>query len=98
MRAQGFLPTLLEDVPDMAVKFAVYESLRPLHQRLCGGRQVPDTGFLVDTAARGCVLPCRAPSGAYWPTTLHTNALWVAAVQQLPGDCLPRICSQLVIG
>ncbi len=36
---QGFLPTLLEDVPDMAVKFAVYESLRPLHQRLCGGRQ-----------------------------------------------------------
>lgn len=24
----------------MAVKFAVYESLRPLHNRLCGGRQV----------------------------------------------------------
>lgn len=24
----GFLPTLLEDVPDMAVKFAVYETLR----------------------------------------------------------------------
>lgn len=37
---QGFLPTLLEDVPDMAVKFAVYESLRPLHRRLCRGRQV----------------------------------------------------------
>ncbi|KDD71282.1 hypothetical protein H632_c5384p0, partial [Helicosporidium sp. ATCC 50920] len=29
----GFLPTLLEDVPDMAVKFAVYETLRGLHAR-----------------------------------------------------------------
>ena len=37
---QGFVPTLLEDVPDMAVKFAVYESLRPLHSRVFGGRQV----------------------------------------------------------
>jgi len=36
IRAQGFVPTLLEDVPDMAVKFAVYESLRPLHARLTG--------------------------------------------------------------
>ncbi|EIE26628.1 mitochondrial carrier [Coccomyxa subellipsoidea C-169] len=35
----GFVPTLLEDVPDMAVKFAVYESLRPLHSRVFGGRQ-----------------------------------------------------------
>ncbi|BDA40753.1 S-adenosylmethionine carrier 1, chloroplastic/mitochondrial [Coccomyxa sp. Obi] len=35
----GFLPTLLEDVPDMAVKFAVYETLRPLHHRVFGGRQ-----------------------------------------------------------
>lgn len=32
----GFLPTLLEDVPDMAVKFAVYESLRALHMSLRG--------------------------------------------------------------
>lgn len=29
----GFVPTILEDVPDMAVKFAVYESLRQLHGR-----------------------------------------------------------------
>lgn len=36
----GFSPTLLEDVPDMAVKFAVYESLRPLHAQLTGGRTV----------------------------------------------------------
>lgn len=33
---QGFVPTLLEDVPDMAVKFAVYESLRRTYQRITG--------------------------------------------------------------
>jgi hypothetical protein len=32
--SQGFLPTLLEDVPDMAVKFTVYESLRTVHAKL----------------------------------------------------------------
>eukprot|EP00891_Asterochloris_glomerata_P002457 jgi/Astpho2/2457/Aster-08377 len=36
----GFLPTLLEDVPDMAVKFAVFETLKPLYARLTGGRPV----------------------------------------------------------
>ncbi|GBF92137.1 mitochondrial carrier protein [Raphidocelis subcapitata] len=35
----GFLPTIMEDVPDMAVKFAVYETLRPVHARLTNGRQ-----------------------------------------------------------
>lgn len=35
----GFTPTLLEDVPDMAVKFAAYESLRQLHARMNGGRK-----------------------------------------------------------
>lgn len=34
----GFFPTLLEDVPDMAVKFAAYESLRQLHRRMNNGR------------------------------------------------------------
>ncbi len=37
---QGLMPTLLEDVPDMAVKFAVYESLRTMHRRVFRGRQV----------------------------------------------------------
>lgn len=35
----GFLPTLLEDVPDMAVKFAAYETLRELHSRMNNGRK-----------------------------------------------------------
>lgn len=33
-----YAPTLLEDVPDMAFKFAAYESLRSLHRRLNAGR------------------------------------------------------------
>ena len=34
----GFVPTVLEDVPDMGVKFAVYESLRAAHARLTDNR------------------------------------------------------------
>jgi len=34
----GFVPTILEDVPDMAVKFAVYETLRKLHIKLSPDR------------------------------------------------------------
>jgi len=37
---QGFLPTLLEDAPDMAVKFAVYETARTLYCRMHNDRQV----------------------------------------------------------
>ncbi|MAJ28815.1 hypothetical protein CBD41_05310 [bacterium TMED181] len=35
----GYLPTLLEDVPDMAVKFAAYETMRTMHRRLTGRSQ-----------------------------------------------------------
>lgn len=35
----GYLPTLLEDIPDMAFKFAAYESLRAAHLRLMRGRK-----------------------------------------------------------
>lgn len=34
----GFLPTVLEDVPDMAVKFATYESMRQMHGKMFHGR------------------------------------------------------------
>lgn len=32
----GYLPTLIEDVPDMAVKFAAYESMRQMHSKVTG--------------------------------------------------------------
>ena len=35
----GYAPTLIEDVPDMAFKFAVYEGLRAAHRRIAGGRR-----------------------------------------------------------
>lgn len=35
----GYLPTLLEDVPDMACKFAAYETLRSLFVSFVGGRK-----------------------------------------------------------
>lgn len=35
----GYLPTLMEDVPDMAFKFAAYETLRQVHRRLNDGRK-----------------------------------------------------------
>lgn len=54
---QGFVPTLLEDVPDMAVKFAVYESLRSLHRRVFRGQQVP---FI------SCILLTERPAILLW--------------------------------
>ena len=39
----GYLPTLLEDVPDMACKFAAYETLRSLHRSFVGGRKASAT-------------------------------------------------------
>jgi len=57
----GFLPTLLEDVPDMAVKFTVYESLRTLFVRLRGEqpRVVEDLamGGLAGAAAAAATTP-----------------------------------------
>lgn len=47
----GFFPTLLEDVPDMAVKFAAYESMRQLHKQLNDGRAAsPQVGGCVGGA------------------------------------------------
>eukprot|EP00951_Prasinocladus_malaysianus_P043010 scaffold531429_cov43-Prasinocladus_malaysianus.AAC.1 len=39
----GFTPTVLEDIPDMAFKFAAYESLRQLHATATGGRKANPT-------------------------------------------------------
>jgi solute carrier family 25 S-adenosylmethionine transporter 26 len=48
----GFFPTLLEDVPDMAVKFAAYESLRQLHRRMNNGRVAsPQDDFIMGAFA-----------------------------------------------
>ncbi|GMH44447.1 hypothetical protein BSKO_12399 [Bryopsis sp. KO-2023] len=48
----GYLPTLLEDVPDMACKFAAYETLRSVFTSLVGGRSPsPHEDFTIGAAA-----------------------------------------------
>ena len=76
---QGFLPTLLEDVPDMAVKFAVFETLKPLYARLTGGRPVrtcsgslcPSSACARVPACPGCMPGLHAAGGATCPLPLR---------------------------
>ena len=51
----GYVPTLLEDVPDMAFKFATYESLRAAHAALVGGRKASVAEELAMGATAGAV-------------------------------------------
>ncbi|KAF8067158.1 SAMC1 [Scenedesmus sp. PABB004] len=58
----GFFPTLLEDVPDMAVKFAAYESMRQLHAKLSGGRPAsPQEDFAMGATAGALAAGCTTP-------------------------------------
>lgn len=50
---QGYVPTLMEDVPDMAVKFAVYETMRLTHASLHNNRQPSTLEDLVMGGAAG---------------------------------------------
>lgn len=56
----GYLPTLLEDVPDMAFKFAAYETLRQVHRRLNDGRKanVQVSAILMFTSAVSVPVLC----------------------------------------
>lgn len=48
----GYLPTLLEDVPDMACKFAAYETLRSVFRSCVGGRNPsPHEDFAIGATA-----------------------------------------------
>ncbi|KAF5833754.1 mitochondrial carrier domain-containing protein [Dunaliella salina] len=55
----GFVPTLLEDAPDMAVKFAVYETARTLYCRMNNDRQPT---ILEDLIMGGSAGACAAAS------------------------------------
>jgi len=49
----GFWPTLLEDVPDMAFKFAMYEGLRELHTKFTNRPTTAQEDLLIGGAS-GC--------------------------------------------
>eukprot|EP00775_Hariotina_reticulata_P006355 gene6355-6588_t len=58
----GFFPTLLEDVPDMAVKFAAYESLRQLHRRMNQDRSAsPQEDFVMGAFAGAVAAAATTP-------------------------------------
>jgi solute carrier family 25 S-adenosylmethionine transporter 26 len=71
----GFLPTVLEDVPDMAIKFAAYESLRQLHASMHGGRVAsPGEDFAMGAAAGAVAAAATTPLDV-----IKTNMMVTAA-------------------
>ena len=75
MRVQGYLPTLLEDVPDMAFKFAAYETLKQMHRAAVGGR-APSMAedFCLGATAGACAAAATTPLDV-----IKTNMMCTAA-------------------
>mmetsp|Transcript_30688 Transcript_30688/g.67966 ORF Transcript_30688/g.67966 Transcript_30688/m.67966 type:complete len:398 (+) Transcript_30688:765-1958(+) len=71
----GFLPTLLEDVPDMALKFAAYESMRQVHAKVYKGR--PAT--VQEDFAMGAVSGAMAAAATTPLDVIKTNMMCTAA-------------------
>lgn len=71
----GYLPTMLEDVPDMAVKFAAYETLRSVHQSIITDRQ-PNSqeDFMMGAVSGALAAACSTPLDV-----VKTNMMCTAA-------------------
>ncbi|KAK9822204.1 hypothetical protein WJX81_004183 [Elliptochloris bilobata] len=72
----GYWPTLLEDVPDMAFKFAAYESMRSLHRRLTNGRRPAN---VQEDFAMGAVAGAFAAAATTPLDVIKTNMMCSAA-------------------
>lgn len=71
----GFLPTVLEDVPDMALKFAAYESMRQVHSRFHKGRPAtPQEDFAMGAVAGSLAAAATTPLDV-----IKTNMMCTAA-------------------
>jgi hypothetical protein len=71
----GYFPTLLEDVPDMAFKFAAYESMRQLHGRMTQGRKAsPQEDFAMGAAAGAVAAAATTPLDVIKTTMMCTAA------------------------
>lgn len=73
----GFLPTLLEDVPDMAIKFAAYESMRQVHKKVYKGR--PAT--VQEDFAMGATAGALAAAATTPLDVIKTNMMCSAALR-----------------
>jgi len=78
----GYVPTLLEDVPDMAVKFATYEALRAAHGRAVGGARPPSVG---EDFAMGAVAGAAAAAATTPLDVIKTNMMCSAAARPSMG-------------
>lgn len=70
----GYLPTLLEDVPDMAFKFAAYESLRSLHSRVFARKATAQEDFLCGAGAGAFAAAATTPLDVVKTTMMCTAA------------------------
>ena len=89
----GYLPTLLEDVPDMAFKFAAYETLRQVHRRLNDGRKA---NVQVNKLELSDLLTCTLPPD-FWPRQLHrlfSQSGNIADQSFLGAACAKYLCSR----
>lgn len=57
----GYVPTLVEDVPDMAVKFAVYETLQGSYSRMFGRRPSGTEDFFMGALAGAMAAAATTP-------------------------------------
>jgi len=71
----GYLPTVLEDVPDMAIKFAAYESMRGFHAQLFHGR----TASLQEDFMMGAISGAAAAAATTPLDVIKTNMMCTAA-------------------
>ncbi|KAG2490171.1 hypothetical protein HYH03_011301 [Edaphochlamys debaryana] len=86
----GYLPTVLEDVPDMAIKFAAYESMRHLHRALNGGR----SASMHEDFAMGAVAGALAAAATTPLDVIKTNMMCNAAVRPSMGSAASMVMKQ----
>mmetsp|Transcript_13587 Transcript_13587/g.23888 ORF Transcript_13587/g.23888 Transcript_13587/m.23888 type:complete len:445 (-) Transcript_13587:491-1825(-) len=86
----GFLPTVLEDVPDMAIKFAAYETMRQVHSKFHKGRVAsPQEDF-----AMGAVAGAAAAAATTPLDVIKTNMMCSAASRPSMSAAMRHVASQ----
>lgn len=83
----GYLPTVLEDVPDMAIKFAAYESLRQLHSKAVGGR----VASVQEDFAMGAFSGALAAAATTPLDVIKTNMMCMAASRPTMGAVAAKV-------
>ena len=85
----GYFPTLLEDVPDMAFKFACYESMRNLHIRLNQRQPSPQEDFSMGALAGAVAAAATTPLDV-----IKTNMMCAAASRPTMASAARAVMAQ----